>query len=106
MQDALICLVFFGFVGAVIKMILDFIAKSELIKSQANVHMHQDVLDKFGELTKQINEVRDTSTQYDLSLQQLLDNLNQRVETIEAHSRAAIPASSQSERAQQTIGGA
>ncbi|HEY3333102.1 MAG TPA: hypothetical protein VGK19_23920 [Capsulimonadaceae bacterium] len=89
MDTALICLVFFGSIGWVIKMLLDYLTRLAEIKSTSQAHTSEEIANQISDIKKQIDELRETSGQYEYSLQQVLDTLSQRVAHLEAHTGAA-----------------
>lgn len=93
MMDAVYCLIFFGFIGWVVKMILDFLTHAAEEKAKIATNTSHEIRAALDDLSRQIAEVRDTSGQYEYSLQQLLEELSQRVATLESHHAATYSAS-------------
>jgi hypothetical protein len=76
-----------GITAGVVKMILQHVEKKAVIKTQSAGTADDSLRDDFEALRQEVARLRDTSTQYDISIQHTLDDLQYRVSTLESRKR-------------------
>ncbi len=98
---AIVVLFIFG--GGVIKRILDIMERRMESKIAAQ---DQNIVQEIAAMRKELAQLRDTSTQYDMSIEHRLDDMERRLGSVETHgAQAARPAPQpHPQETQQTIG--
>ncbi|MDR3709803.1 MAG: hypothetical protein P4L33_16020 [Capsulimonadaceae bacterium] len=75
----------------------------ETIRAQRDARAADTSVADIEALRRELRELRETSTQHALSLQSLLETLDQRVDHLEAQSRASAPATTASENTETVL---
>ena len=94
-------IVIFLFGGGFIKRILDIMEKRMESRISAQ---DQNVVHEIAAMRQELAQLRDTSTQFDMSIEHRLDNLERRLGSVEAHGKAPKPAAPPIEAQEQTVG--
>lgn len=74
------------------------------LRSQGGVSQETDSLrTEFDALRTELARLRDTSTQYDISIQHTLEDMQQRLERVESRRAVTMPATREEAPAQETV---
>jgi hypothetical protein len=84
---AMVIFAIVGMVGRIVKTFFNHLTKMAELKNKAAVTKTLNTVQEFQALRAEIQQLRETCTQYDLSLQHLLENVDQRVSHLEARLR-------------------
>jgi len=86
-----------GITAGVIKMILQHVEKKAEIKAGNSGAGNEALRSEFEALRQEVARLRDTSTQYDISIQHTLEELQHRVSTLESKKRNGTAAAAATE---------
>jgi len=81
---SLVFLIFGIFVVGMVEIVLNHRKEMAKLKREQLAAANQEVLAQIEELRREIAELRRTTTEYDMSLQANLENLQERVRALEA----------------------
>lgn len=92
-----ICAILGGITAGVIKMILAHQVERTRINAQAGNTGNDTLRSEIEALRQELGRLRDTSTQYDISIQHTLEDMQQRLKRLESR-RPTYPAETAEER--------
>jgi Zn-dependent M16 (insulinase) family peptidase len=88
MENIVIIALLLGAIVGLVKITLDFLKGLAEIRKETAVAIDHKISERFEALHAEIAELRETALQHEDSLQQLLDNVDQRVANVETHNHA------------------
>jgi hypothetical protein len=89
MVDILVVMIVFGSGAYCLRMVLDHAHKSEQLKARGSSVLAPAQTSEIERLREEVRSLRETTAQHSLSLQHLMETLDQRVSNLEARSRTA-----------------
>jgi TolA-binding protein len=91
-----------SFTAGIIKMILSHQERKAKIRAEAGTRLGDSLRDEFESLRQEVSRLRDTATQYDISIQHTLEDLQRRVARVETMVRPPAAGASISEPAEES----
>ena len=80
-----------AFTAGIIKIVLGHKERRAKIRDEATIRVNSSLRDEVEALRRELAQLRDTATQYDVSIQHTLEELQQRMSRMEARGKPGAP---------------